>query len=71
MPNDEERYAAYFMQAEDHNTNPLETVRRLRSEQLAACDLRKHAELAKLRQTTKTAKATPPNQTCNSNATET
>lgn len=68
MPNNEERYAAYFMQAEDNHTNPLETIRQLRSEQLAACDLRKHAELAKLRQATKTAKATP---SCDSNATDT
>lgn len=71
MPNDEARYAAYFMQAEDNHANPLATIRQLRSEQLAACDLRKHAELARLRQATKTAKAAPPDQTCDSNATDT
>lgn len=50
MPNDEERYAAYFSQTQTRTEDPLAEVRKLRNEQLAVCDLRKHAELAKLRQ---------------------
>lgn len=49
MPSDEERYVAYFSKPDD-NADPLDAVRQLRSEQLAVCDVRKHAELAKLRQ---------------------
>lgn len=57
MPTDEERYAAFLAQAQVHDSDdsdtPLDSVRQLRSAQLAVCDLRKQAELAALHQTAK------------------
>lgn len=49
---DEQRYAEYLaqQQADDQEEdNPLEEVRKIRAEQLAACDLKKHQEMAKMR----------------------
>ena len=50
---DEKRYAEYLAQQEQgtaESDNPLEEVRKVRAEQLAACDLQKHQEMAKMRQ---------------------
>ncbi|GEM_PF-3459173 len=50
---DEKRYAEYLAQQEQgtaESDNPLEEVRKVRAEQLAACDLKKHQEMAKMRQ---------------------
>lgn len=44
---DEQRYAEYFKQQE--SATPLDEVRTLRAEQLAACDLKKHQEMAQMR----------------------
>ena len=44
---DEQRYAEYFKQQDP--TTPLDEVRNLRAEQLAACDLKKHQEMAQMR----------------------
>lgn len=49
--NDEQRYADYLAQQQDNQPedNPLEEVRKIRAEQLAACDLKKHQEIAQMR----------------------
>lgn len=44
---DEERYAEYFKQQKEDS--PLDEVKNIRAEQLAACDLKKQAEMAKMR----------------------
>lgn len=44
-----QRYARWQQQIEDAAPNPLDEVRAIRAEQLAVCDLQKHAELALLR----------------------
>lgn len=49
---DEQRYAEYLAQQQEDNQtedNPLEEVRKIRAEQLAACDLKKHQEMAQMR----------------------
>lgn len=50
---DEQRYANYLAQQQQQDNqpeeNPLEEVRKIRAEQLAACDLKKHQEMAQMR----------------------
>lgn len=65
---DEKRYADYLAQQEQRNTpgdtsdnpqDPLEQVRQIRAEQLAACDLQKHKEMAQMRKQLKNQKNKP------------
>lgn len=47
---DAQRYARWQQDAQDVAPDPLDEVRAIRAEQLAVCDLQKHAELARLRE---------------------
>ena len=44
-----QRYARWQQEAQGSTPDPLDEVRAIRAEQLAVCDLKKHAELARLR----------------------